>query len=438
MSYTGAWDSWRAKQVNQIALNQGTQVIRIAIDGGEFNLGKMVFTLAEPNSGTNNAPIVSMSSPNSGSVVLLGSTQTLSASASDNGGSISLVEFFDGAVKIGEDSTPPYQINWQPSLIKTYSIKAIATDNENNKSTSSSISIIVNDENTCTVTSVEAEQGTFSEGYSVSFETIENDVIVTFELLDSDKDGVVSYLWKEFPFSEAPMNRVYGTKFSATLSNQTPGSTLSFACKFAYAGGMAVTKYFTYEVGTEFCETPCDNEVNLPNSQALTLPSGWSIFSTYITSSDSDITTVLEPLILNNQIIIVKDNTGMAYFPELDFNAIGDLIPGQGYQIKTTEACYILIPGQYEDPQNMPIALNVGWNTIGHLSTESIDADVVLQNLITENNLIIAKDFKGNILHPSTNFNSIGDMKPGEGYQLKVKDASSITYEYKDPCNNVD
>jgi endo-1,3(4)-beta-glucanase len=439
MPYTGAWDSWRAKEVNQIALNQGTQVIRIAIDGGEFNLGEMVFTLAEPNSGTNNAPIVSMSSPNSGSVVLLGSTQTLSASASDNGGSITLVEFFDGAVKIGEDSTPPYQINWQPAVIKTYSIKAIATDNENNKSTSSSISIIVNDENTCTVTSVEAEQGTFSEGYSVSFETIENDVIVAFELLDSDKDGVVGYLWNELPFSEAPMNRVYGTKFSATLANQTAGATLSYACKFAYAGGgISVTKYFTYEVGTEFCVAPCDNEVNKPNSQTLHLPSGWSIFSTYIVPTDPEIRKVLEPLILNNQITIVKDNTGNAYLPEWNFNAIGNISPKEGYLIKTTNTCTLELSGNYAVPEEHSITLPKGWNTIGYLPTVAEDAELVLSELIVADNLVIAKDFNGNALLPEWGFNGIGDMKPGEGYQLKVKDASSITYEYKDACNNVD
>jgi len=37
-------------------------------------------------------------------------------------------------------------------------------------------------------------------------------------------------------------------------------------------------------------------------------------------------------------ILIVKDNNGEAYLPEWNFNGIGDLIPGFGYQIKVTEA----------------------------------------------------------------------------------------------------
>ena len=648
MSSTGSWDSWSTKQVNQITLNQGIQVIRVAISGGEFNLGKMVFTLAEATSGTNNSPIVSMTSPSSGSVILLGSTQTLSASASDPGGSIALVEFFDGDVKIGEDSTAPYQINWQPSAIKNYTIKAIATDNENNKSSSSSVNIIVNNETSCVVTSSEAQQGSFSEGYSVNFETIENIVLVTFELLDSDKEGIVTYLWKESPFSEQQMEpisntkfsvsltdqnigenlsyackfafagglavtkyfsytvgtdfcseddevgiisistpnnessftegegitisasiegftetisrveffngsskigedttepyemnwvptqadvyeikalaisnennttpsqtisititeeenddevatneqchktaneasvgsftegytvhfetidqdvivdfelldsdkvgvvaylwqespfaeqameRISDAKFSATIAGQENGNILSYACKFAFAGGMAVTKYISYEVGTEFCEQPCDgNQGVLPNSQTLNLPSGWSMFSTYIIPSDTDISKVIAPLVQNNQIIIVKNNSGMAYLPEWNFNAIGDLSPKQGYLIKTSEACALGLSGNYAVPEDHPISLTAGWNTIGYLPTEPKDAESVFSELITASNLVIAKDFNGNALLPEWSFNAIGDMQAGEGYQLKVNEASSLVYDSSDPC----
>jgi len=437
MTTTGSWDSWRTKQVNQITLNQGTQIIRVATDGGEFNLGKMIFTLAEATSGTNNSPIVSMTSPSSGSVVMLGTTQTLSASASDPGGSIALVEFFDGDVKIGEDSSAPYQINWQPSAIKSYSIKAIATDNENNKSSSPSVNIIVNNESSCVVTSSEAQQGSFSDGYSVYFETIGDRVILNFELLDSDKNAnaVVAYAWKETPFGEIQMERVAGKEFSTTLSNQTPGSTISYACKFAFTGGMSVTKYFTYEVGSEFCEAPCDeNQEDLPNSQTLNLPSGWSMFSTYIVPADTDISTIIAPLVQNNQIIIVKDNSGMAYLPEWNFNAIGELNPKQGYLTKTSEACTLELSGNYAVPEDHPISLNAGWNTIGYLPTEPMDAESVFSELITLGNLVIAKDFNGNALLPEWSFNAIGNLQAGQGYQLKVKEAGSLLYTSSNPC----
>jgi hypothetical protein len=37
---------------------------------------------------------------------------------------------------------------------------------------------------------------------------------------------------------------------------------------------------------------------------------------------------------INEQIIIVKTFDGTAYLPDWNFNGIGDMSPGQGYQIK--------------------------------------------------------------------------------------------------------
>ena len=36
-------------------------------------------------------------------------------------------------------------------------------------------------------------------------------------------------------------------------------------------------------------------------------------------------------------IILVKDNNGLAFLPEWNYNGIGALNPGYGYQIKVTD-----------------------------------------------------------------------------------------------------
>lgn len=101
----------------------------------------------------------------------------------------------------------------------------------------------------CSGTSTLAQQGTFSTGYNYSFETLGTDVKITFELLDTDKVGVVAFLWRQAPFTEFPMTNVSGNTFTRTITNQTMGSTISYAVKFAYAGGQSVTNYFSYVVG---------------------------------------------------------------------------------------------------------------------------------------------------------------------------------------------
>lgn len=109
----------------------------------------------------------------------------------------------------------------------------------------------------CVEKSTDASQGSFSEGYTVNFTTSGSTVTATFKLLDSDKVGVIAYIWKESPFGESPMTNTTGNEFTASISNQSPGSVISYACKFAFAGGMSVTKYFSYRVGSIFCESEC-------------------------------------------------------------------------------------------------------------------------------------------------------------------------------------
>ena len=39
---------------------------------------------------------------------------------------------------------------------------------------------------------------------------------------------------------------------------------------------------------------------------------------------------------ISSQISVVKNNSGQVYWPQFTFNGIGNLLPGQGYQIRMT------------------------------------------------------------------------------------------------------
>ena len=79
----------------------------------------------------------------------------------------------------------------------------------------------------CIETSNVAQQGTFTIGYKATFETVGPNVYVTFELLDTDKAGVIAYLWKQTPFGETAMTNVSGNIFTGTVSGQSYGTTIS-------------------------------------------------------------------------------------------------------------------------------------------------------------------------------------------------------------------
>lgn len=94
--------------------------------------------------GGNQSPAVSITSPAGGATYTAGGNVTISASASDSDGTVISVQFYHGSTLIGTDSSSPYAITWSNVPAGSYSLTAVATDNESASTTSSSVSITVN------------------------------------------------------------------------------------------------------------------------------------------------------------------------------------------------------------------------------------------------------------------------------------------------------
>jgi endoglucanase Acf2 len=199
-------------------------------------------------SSANIVPNVAIVSPANNTTFTQGKAVTISANASDFDGTISKVDFYHGTTLIGSDDTTPYSVVWNPG-VGDFALTAKATDNGNAVSTSQPVNVTIAPVMICETTSTLASEGSFALGYIATFETVGSNVTMTFELLDN-KDGVIAYAFKKSPFSETAMTNVGGKKFSFTLGGLTAGTTISYACKFAFGGGMAVTKYIDYVVGT--------------------------------------------------------------------------------------------------------------------------------------------------------------------------------------------
>jgi gliding motility-associated-like protein len=119
---------------------------------------------------TNTPPVISLTSPANGSSYPTGSTIAIAASASDAGGAISKVEFFNGTTKLGEDLTSPYSYSWINVANGTYTISAKATDNQNAVTSSASVSVTVTAGNTPPVITITApaNNATYTTGASVT------------------------------------------------------------------------------------------------------------------------------------------------------------------------------------------------------------------------------------------------------------------------------
>ena len=93
-----------------------------------------------PGGGTpqpNTPPTVALAAPLAGATFTVGASIPLAATAADSDGSIVKVEFFNGQAKIGESTAAPHQMVWSTAPEGSFSLSAIATDDDRGARTQS-------------------------------------------------------------------------------------------------------------------------------------------------------------------------------------------------------------------------------------------------------------------------------------------------------------
>jgi uncharacterized repeat protein (TIGR01451 family) len=107
------------------------------------NLGRT--TVSSPVAITvNNPPSISITTSSNQDVPTAPAQITINAEASDPDGTISKVEFYQGATVLGTDLTSPYSYTWSNVTAGNYSITAKATDSLGAVTTSITVSLSVN------------------------------------------------------------------------------------------------------------------------------------------------------------------------------------------------------------------------------------------------------------------------------------------------------
>ncbi len=101
-------------------------------------------TVRAVSAGNNQPPSVTLTAPSAGATYTSPATMELGASASDSDGALNRVEFYRGSTLVGSDATAPYTASWTGATAGTYSLTAIAFDNEGASTTSSAVSVTVN------------------------------------------------------------------------------------------------------------------------------------------------------------------------------------------------------------------------------------------------------------------------------------------------------
>ena len=91
----------------------------------------------------NVSPTASLTSPTNGASFTAPASITLIATAGDSDGSVTNVEFFNGATLLGNDTSSPYSFAWSSVPAGTYTLRVKATDNRGATATSAAVTITV-------------------------------------------------------------------------------------------------------------------------------------------------------------------------------------------------------------------------------------------------------------------------------------------------------
>ena len=140
-----------------------------------------------------------------------------------------------------------------------------------------------------------------------------------------------------------------------------------------------------------------------------------------------DVEIIFGGLVAANNLIIAKNYLGEAYIPQFGFNGIPGPSKYQGLQIKTNNACQLvftaarnskIVDGSIQYGSEYKIGEK--WSIINFGNKHPLNIEELCQTFVED--VIIVKRFDGTAYLPQWNFNGLGELQPGESYQIKTSD----------------
>ncbi len=159
--------------------------------------------------------------------------------------------------------------------------------------------------------------------------------------------------------------------------------------------------------------------------QVIRLRERWNMVSLRVVPINLDIITLMQSLVEDNNLLMVKDERGRFYIPAQDFCNIPQWNSAQGYMLKLRQPAEWIVDGYPIEPQT-PINLNQGWRIVAYYPDYNLSPQVAFSNIL--NDISIVKDIDGNFYVPRLNFNNMPNLNPGCAYQIRINQNTILIY----------
>lgn len=219
----------------------------------------ITISIVDPVTSTNQNPVVRIITPSTAITSTVKNNVAITAAAGDADGTIAKVEFYaKGVIKIGEDTSYPYNANFFPIFEGKYPITAKATDNDGNVKTSLAVVITVVKgaapvpvvvEKTVTLSPIHDAYTDYNNGYNNSLVRVEKgrrEMYFMFDISGLSDEVTDAHLMLTVN-SDSGSGLLHVNK---GLTNSWTETTLSSTTKPSL-GDLVGTKTGTYGLGTK-------------------------------------------------------------------------------------------------------------------------------------------------------------------------------------------
>ena len=336
-----------------------------------------------------------------------------------------------------EGGTAPYTYEWDNGSIDSNLFNLCAGD----------YTVIVTDYNGCSISQTGTVELLIPEGWEVDETTCSHEIFISSDatlLLDGVDLNIGDYVGVFFVNNEGGIScggyTIWEGDSTSILAYGNDGENNGFEegeqFQWKVYNGETNSGFAIYDDSYEFeryFSGTCDAQSGIHGAILVsiqTIPlnenpfSDWDMISTYI-DSDEDVVTIMSPII--NNFIIIKDASGLAYWPAIPVTTLDFMNTREAYAIKTWAPSEINVLGDFTQPEFTSNSWQSGWNYISYSRYWSNSVEIALSSVVS--NIKLLKDDSGNIVWPELGISTIENMEAGEGYLLKLYNAQEFSYD---------